>query len=60
MCYLIYINGPSFSFLIGYLMKNRNIEDIIIPEKVTDGAGVSLNRTLGTNRIEHLDPFLLY
>ncbi len=41
-------------------MKNRNIEDIIIPEKVTDGAGVSLNRTLGTNRIEHLDPFLLF
>ena len=41
-------------------MKNRNIEDIIISEQVIDGAGVSLNRTLGTNRIEHLDPFLLF
>ncbi|MBI4400243.1 MAG: pirin family protein [Nitrospirae bacterium] len=37
----------------------RNIETIIEPEPVTEGAGVRLNRSIGTDRLDYLDPFLL-
>lgn len=37
----------------------RNIEQIIEPEPVTEGAGVKLNRSIGTDRLDYLDPFLL-
>jgi hypothetical protein len=37
----------------------RNIEQIIEPEPVTEGAGVRLNRSIGTKRLDYLDPFLL-
>ena len=37
----------------------RNIEKIIKPEPVTEGAGVRLQRSIGTERVDHLDPFLL-
>ena len=37
----------------------RKIETIIEPESVTEGAGVRLNRSIGTRRLDYLDPFLL-
>ena len=37
----------------------RQIEKIIKPEPVTEGAGVRLKRSIGTERLDHLDPFLL-
>ena len=37
----------------------RRIEQIIEPEPVTEGAGVRLNRSIGTDRLDYLDPFLL-
>jgi len=38
---------------------SRKIETIIEPEPVTEGAGVRLNRSIGTDRLDYLDPFLL-
>jgi redox-sensitive bicupin YhaK (pirin superfamily) len=38
---------------------SRKIETIIKPEPVTEGAGVRLNRSIGTDRLDYLDPFLL-
>ncbi len=37
----------------------RRIETIIEPEPVTEGAGVRLKRSIGTERLDYLDPFLL-
>jgi hypothetical protein len=37
----------------------RKIETIIEPEPVTEGAGVRLNRSIATRRLDYLDPFLL-
>src|SRR5712691_2839294 len=37
----------------------RKIEAIIEPEPVIEGAGVRLNRSIGTERLDYLDPFLL-
>ena len=37
----------------------RKIEQIIEPEPVTEGAGVRLKRSIGTRRLDYLDPFLL-
>lgn len=37
----------------------RLIETIIEPEPVTEGAGVRLQRSIGTGGLDHLDPFLL-
>lgn len=37
----------------------RKIETIIEPEPITEGAGVRLNRSIGTDRLDYLDPFLL-
>src|SRR5437879_3812027 len=37
----------------------RKIEAIIEPEPVIEGAGVRLNRSIGTRRLDYLDPFLL-
>ncbi len=37
----------------------RKIESIIEPEPVVEGAGVRLKRSLGTRRLNYLDPFLL-
>src|SRR5712692_6031836 len=38
---------------------SRKIEKSIKPEPVTEGAGVRLNRSIGTDRLDYLDPFLL-
>ncbi|HZC67270.1 MAG TPA: pirin family protein [Nitrospirales bacterium] len=37
----------------------RKIETIIEPDPVIEGAGVRLNRSIGTQRLDYLDPFLL-
>src|SRR2546428_4080384 len=37
----------------------RKIEAIIEPEPVIEGAGVRLNRSIATRRLDYLDPFLL-
>jgi len=37
----------------------RRIETIIEPEPVIEGAGVRLKRSIGTRRLDSLDPFLL-
>ena len=37
----------------------RKIETTIEPEPVTEGAGVRLKRSIGTRRLDYLDPFLL-
>jgi quercetin 2,3-dioxygenase len=37
----------------------RKIETIIEPEPVVEGAGVRLKRSIGTRRLDYLDPFLL-
>ena len=38
----------------------RKVKDIIEPIYVTEGAGVLLRRSLGTQRLNYLDPFLLF
>lgn len=38
---------------------SRAIERIVVPEPVTEGAGVKLRRSLGTGTLNYLDPFLL-
>jgi len=38
---------------------SRKIEAIIEPEPVIEGAGVRLNRSIATRRLDYLDPFLL-
>jgi len=37
----------------------RKIETIMTPEPVTEGAGVKLKRSIGTETVDYLDPFLL-
>jgi len=37
----------------------REIEQIIEPQPVTEGAGVRLKRSIGTPKLDYLDPFLL-
>lgn len=37
----------------------RRIETIIEPEPITEGAGVTLKRSIATRRLDYLDPFLL-
>ena len=37
----------------------RQVVEVIEPQWVREGAGVKLRRTLGSEKIDHLDPFLL-
>src|SRR5207247_873397 len=37
----------------------RPVADVTPPEPVVEGAGVHLRRSIGTRRLDHLDPFLL-
>ncbi len=37
----------------------REIDKIIEPQEVMEGAGVRLRRSIGTHTLDHLDPFLL-
>jgi quercetin 2,3-dioxygenase len=38
---------------------SRPVAQIVTPEPVIEGAGVHLRRSIGTRRLDHLDPFLL-
>ncbi len=40
-------------------MKTRTVNKVIRGKRVTDGAGVRLVRSLGTEGLAHLDPFLM-
>jgi len=39
--------------------SSRRVAQVVTPEPVIEGAGVHLRRSLGTRRLDHLDPFLL-
>src|SRR5574342_138282 len=41
------------------LESRRVIQVVAPPEPVVEGAGVRLGRSVGTRRLDHLDPFLL-
>src|SRR5262245_64456949 len=38
---------------------SRGVAQVVKPEPVVEGAGVRLVRSIGTRRLDHLDPFLL-
>ena len=38
----------------------RRIKQVIEPQSVLEGAGVRLNRSIGTQALDYLDPFLLF
>jgi hypothetical protein len=40
-------------------MALRSIQQLIHALAITEGAGVTVHRTIGTPRLRHLDPFLL-
>lgn len=40
--------------------KTRRVERIIQPQLVTEGAGVRLKRSIATQTLDYLDPFLLF
>jgi redox-sensitive bicupin YhaK (pirin superfamily) len=40
-------------------MTPRSIQQMIHALEITEGAGVTVHRTIGTPRLRHLDPFLL-
>ena len=39
--------------------SSRPVAQVVTPEPVIEGAGVHLRRSIGTRRLDHLDPFLL-
>src|SRR5512137_3062496 len=39
--------------------SSRPVAHVVTPEPVVEGAGVHLHRSIGTRRLDHLDPFLL-
>src|SRR5262245_41160101 len=39
--------------------SSRSVVRVVTPEPVVEGAGVHLSRSMGTQRLDHLDPFLL-
>ncbi|MBI3777477.1 MAG: pirin family protein [Gammaproteobacteria bacterium] len=40
-------------------MTQRSIQQLVPALTITEGAGVTVHRTIGTPRLRHLDPFLL-
>ena len=39
--------------------SSRPVAQVVTPESVVEGAGVHLRRSIGTRKLDHLDPFLL-
>jgi quercetin 2,3-dioxygenase len=39
--------------------SSRAVTQVVTPEPVVEGAGVHLRRSIGTRKLDHLDPFLL-
>lgn len=42
-----------------YPMSNRTIKSSLPAHRVSEGAGVTVHRTIGTQSLRHLDPFLM-
>lgn len=40
-------------------MKTRNVKQVVRPVAVSEGAGVTVHRTIGTPGLRNLDPFLM-
>lgn len=40
-------------------LLQREVAKIIEPQPAVEGAGVRLNRSIGTRTVDYLDPFLL-
>ncbi|HEU5361515.1 MAG TPA: pirin family protein [Candidatus Deferrimicrobiaceae bacterium] len=38
----------------------RNVQGVVEPQFVTEGAGVKLRRSIATRKLDYLDPFLLF
>src|SRR5438034_3459009 len=57
----IYSRSSSRDDSRGVIMKpsSRPVARVITPEPVVEGAGVHLRRSIGTAKLDHLDPFLL-
>jgi redox-sensitive bicupin YhaK (pirin superfamily) len=41
-------------------LKERQVLEVIEPQPVVEGAGVRLKRSIATQRLDYLDPFLLF
>ena len=41
-------------------MTEREVREIVTPERASDGAGVRLKRSIATRTLDHLDPFFLF
>jgi len=41
-------------------MTERELQDLVTPVAVSDGAGVRLKRSIATETLDHLDPFFLF
>jgi len=41
-------------------MTERGLKDVVTPTAARDGAGVRLRRSIGTERLDNLDPFFLF
>jgi quercetin 2,3-dioxygenase len=41
-------------------VSGRRVQQVIRPQSVLEGAGVRLNRSIGTQALDYLDPFLLF
>src|SRR5881409_1658774 len=39
--------------------SSRSVAQVVTPEPVVEGAGVHLRRSIGTRKLDHLEPFLL-
>ena len=42
------------------MVKNRKVVQVIDPIYVMEGAGVHLRRSIATQKLDYLDPFLLF
>jgi len=40
--------------------KTRKVAEIVEPQRVIEGAGVKLRRSIATRRLDYVDPFLLF
>lgn len=41
-------------------MIEREVKDVVVPTKASDGAGVQLKRSIATATLDNLDPFFLF
>ncbi|MFA6111683.1 MAG: pirin family protein [Candidatus Latescibacterota bacterium] len=41
-------------------MQQREVQEVVVPSPVREGAGVQLRRSIATPRLDHVDPFFLF